>query len=471
MAPLGRILNRFSSDVYTIDDSLPFIANILLAQFFGLLGALSISLYAMPWLGLLVIPLCPIYLSLQNQYRFASRDIKRLASNALSPLYAHFTETLQGMGTIRAMRGEARFRRDFSFKLEESIKAQLSASAAQQWLGLRLQLLGAVLVGGAGLLAAITSAHLTSPEMVGLTISYALSITGLLSGLLNAVSETEQEFVAVERVQQYCELEKEPNADGSADPPFGWPYQGVVQFENVFLRYREHLACALKGFTLHITSCERIGVVGRTGAGKSSVLASMLRVAPLDQGSVTIDNVNIATLPLDVLRSRVAVVSQDAFLFNGTIRENLDPRGLHLDSEIWEAITCCLASPLVQALGGLNAKLDPSGSNLSAGQRQLLCLTRALLKKSKIVLIDEGTANLDCESESAIQMVLKNAFRGRTVILIAHRLNGLQNTDRIVVMRDGVISEQGTPRELAANEESAFHSMLLEQQNTAFGQL
>ncbi|EDS42543.1 multidrug resistance-associated protein [Culex quinquefasciatus] len=471
VAPLGRILNRFSSDVYTIDDSLPFIANILLAQFFGLLGALSISLYAMPWLGLLVIPLCPIYLSLQNQYRFASRDIKRLASNALSPLYAHFTETLQGMGTIRAMRGEARFRRDFSFKLEESIKAQLSASAAQQWLGLRLQLLGAVLVGGAGLLAAITSAHLTSPEMVGLTISYALSITGLLSGLLNAVSETEQEFVAVERVQQYCELEKEPNADGSADPPFGWPYQGVVQFENVFLRYREHLACALKGFTLHITSCERIGVVGRTGAGKSSVLASMLRVAPLDQGSVTIDNVNIATLPLDVLRSRVAVVSQDAFLFNGTIRENLDPRGLHLDSEIWEAITCCLASPLVQALGGLNAKLDPSGSNLSAGQRQLLCLTRALLKKSKIVLIDEGTANLDCESESAIQMVLKNAFRGRTVILIAHRLNGLQNTDRIVVMRDGVISEQGTPRELAANEESAFHSMLLEQQNTAFGQL
>ncbi|XP_055637767.1 ATP-binding cassette sub-family C member 10 [Toxorhynchites rutilus septentrionalis] len=469
--PLGRILNRFSSDVYTVDDTLPFILNILLAQFFGLMGALAISLYAMPWLGLLVIPLCPIYLTLQNQYRYASRDIKRLSSNALSPLYAHFTETLQGLSTIRAMRNEGRFQRDFIFKLGESIKAQLSASAAQQWLGLRLQLLGAFLVGGAGLLAAITSAHLTSPEMVGLTISYALSITGLLSGLLNAVSETEQELVAVERVNQYCELEREINSEGSADPPFGWPYQGLVAFDNVYLKYREHLPCVLRNVTMQITSCERIGVVGRTGAGKTSILASMLRVAPLAEGTVTIDFVNIATLPLDVLRSRIAVVSQDPFLFNGTIRQNLDPRSLHMDSEIWEAITCCLASPLVQALGGLEAMLDPNGSNLSAGQKQLLCLTRAVLKKSKIVLIDEGTANLDFESESAIQLVLKNAFRGRTVILIAHRLNGLQDTDRILVMREGEIVEQGKPRDLAQNVESLFYSMLQEQQNTAFAKL
>ncbi|XP_055546475.1 ATP-binding cassette sub-family C member 10 [Wyeomyia smithii] len=468
VAPLGRILNRFSSDVYTIDDSLPFISNILLAQFFGLLGALAVSLYAMPWLGLLVVPLCPIYLSLQNQYRFASRDIKRLSSNALSPLYAHFTETLQGMETIRAMRGEARFKRDFIFKLGESIRAQLSAAAAQQWLGLRLQLLGAFLVGGAGLLAAITSAHLTSPEMVGLAISYALSITGLLSGLLNAVSETEQEFVAVERVNQYCELEREANYEGTADPPFGWPYQGVVVFDDVFLRYREHLPHAVKGVSMHISSCERVGIVGRTGAGKSSILASMLRVTSLSQGSVTIDNVNIATLPLDVVRSRIAVISQDPFLFSGTVRENLDPRGLHLDSEIWEAITRCLASPLIQALGGLNARLTANGSNLSAGQKQLLCFTRALLRKSKIVLIDEGSANLDYESESAIQLVLKNAFRGRTVILIAHRLNGLQNTDRIIVMKDGEIAEQGVPHKLAQNANSLFRSMLQEQQNIEF---
>ncbi|XP_035794196.1 multidrug resistance-associated protein 7-like [Anopheles albimanus] len=464
VVPLGRILNRFSSDVYTVDDTLPFILNILLAQFFGLLGALLISLYAMPWLGLLIIPLAPIYLTLQNKYRYASRDIKRLSSNALSPIYAHFTETVQGLDTIRAFRGEARFHRDFLFKLSESIRAQLSAAAAQQWLGLRLQLLGAFLVGGSGLLAAITSAHMTSPELVGLAISYALSITGLLSGLLYAVAETEQEFIAVERINQYCQLETEVNADGSADPPFGWPSQGVVVFENVSMRYREHLPCSIKSIDISVKPCERLSLVGRTGSGKTSVLSALLRVAPLDKGTITVDFVNIATLPLDVLRSRIALISQDPFLFTGTIRENLDPRAVHIDSEIWEAITCCLASPLIQSLGGLDAKLEGGGNNLSAGQKQLLCLTRALLKKSKIVLIDEGTANLDLESESAVQLILKNAFRGRTVIMVAHRLNGTLDTDTVLVMQNGTIAEQGVPRELASQTTSMFHAMLQEQQ-------
>ncbi|XP_041780046.1 ATP-binding cassette sub-family C member 10 [Anopheles merus] len=466
VVPLGRILNRFSSDVYAVDDTLPFIMNILLAQFFGLLGALLISLYAMPWLGLLIVPLVPIYLSLQNKYRFASRDIKRLSSNALSPLYAHFTETLQGLTTIRALRGEKRFQRDFLYKLGESIKSQLSAAATQQWLGLRLQLLGAFLVGGSGLLAAITSAHMTSPELVGLAISYALSITGLLSGLLYAVAETEQEFVAVERINQYCQLEPEINADGSADPPFGWPSQGVVVFDNVHMRYREHLTCSIRSINLNVKPCERISIVGRTGSGKTSVLASLLRVAPLDKGTIAVDFVNIATLPLDVLRSRIALISQDPFLFNGTIRDNLDPRAVHIDSEIWEAINCCLASPLVQALGGLYGRLDVSGANLSAGQKQLLCLTRALLKKSKIVLIDEGTSNLDFESESAIQLVLKNAFRGRTVIVVAHRLKGILDTDQVFVMQDGTVNEQGVPRDLAEQPNSLFYSLLQEQQNS-----
>lgn len=238
VTPLGRILNRFSSDVYTIDDSLPFILNIFLAQLFGLLGALIICLYAMPWLGLVVVPLCPIYLSLQQKYRYSSRDIKRLSSNALSPLYVHFTETLQGLTTIRSMRASERFKKDFGVKLEESLRAQLSSSAAQQWLGLRLQFLGVAIVGGAGFLAAITSAHMRNPELVGLAISYALSITSLLAGVLNAVAETEQELIAIERVAQYSDLDKEPNAEGSIDPTYGWPCQGVIHFNNVIMSYR-----------------------------------------------------------------------------------------------------------------------------------------------------------------------------------------------------------------------------------------
>ncbi|KAL7741129.1 hypothetical protein ACLKA6_018157 [Drosophila palustris] len=423
---VGRILNRFSSDTNTVDDSLPFIVNILLAQLAGLVGALCVSLYAMPWLGLVIIPMVPIYLNLQQRYRHASRDIKRLSSNAMSPLYTHFTETLQGLSTIRSMRASARFQRDFQGKLEESIKAQLSAAAAQQWLALRLQMLGALLVGGAGLLAAITASHTTNPGLVGLCISYALSITGQLDGLLHAVAETEQELVAVERVDQYLQLEPEQNADGSADPPFGWPTQGVLSFKQVQLSYREHLSPALRGISFETEAFERIGIVGRTGAGKSSVVAALLRVAPPSQGEIYLDQINLKTLALSVLRERIGVITQEPFLFEGTVRENLDPGHRYYDSEIWHAIkNSAAATLLVQQLGGLDGRVDRCGNNLSAGQRQLLCLARALLKNAKVICIDEGTSSLDDESDLCMQQALRNAFKSCTLIFIAHRLRGL----------------------------------------------
>ncbi|XP_039502253.1 ATP-binding cassette sub-family C member 10 [Drosophila santomea] len=461
---VGRILNRFSSDTNTVDDSLPFILNILLAQLAGLVGALCVSLYAMPWLGLVIIPMVPIYLNLQQRYRHASRDIKRLSSNAMSPLYTHFTETLQGLTTIRSMRASPRFQRDFQVKLEESIKAQLTQSAAQQWLALRLQLLGTLLVGGAGLLAAITASHTTNPGLVGLCISYALSITGQLGDLLHAVAETEQELVAVERIDQYLQLEEEQNASGSAEAPFGWPSQGVLSFREVQLSYREHLAPALRGISFQTEAFERIGIVGRTGAGKTSVLAALLRVAPLSHGEIRLDQVNLKTLPLSVLRERVGVITQEPFLFEGTVRENLDPRHGFYDSEIWHAIkNSAAATLLVQQLGGLDGKVETCGNNLSAGQRQLLCLARALLKNAKVVAIDEGTSNLDDESDLSIQQALRNAFKGCTLLFIAHRLRGLHAMDRIIVLDDGRICEEGNPQSLASDSSTIFYSMLLAQ--------
>lgn len=193
-------------------------------------------------------------------------------------------------------------------------------------------------------------------------------------------------------------------------------------------------------------------------------MAALVRIAPLATGSVTIDTVDVSTLPLNVLRSRIGFVPQDAFLFSGTIRENLDPRNLHLDSHIWDAINRCLASPLVQRLGGLNGILDTKGSNISSGQKQLLCLARALLRKSKVVIIDEGTSNLDTESENAIHLVLRNAFESSTVLLIAHRLNGLQETNRVFVVDDGEIVEEGYSQVLATNSASRFYALLQEQQ-------
>lgn len=444
-----------------MDDSLPFILNILLAQVVGLVGSIVISLYAMPWLSLVIIPMVPIYLSLQYKYRHASRDIKRLSSNALSPLYTHFTETLQGLITIRTMRASTRFQRDFHAKLEESIKAQLTSAAAQNWLGIRLQLLGAVLVGGAGFLAAITSAHTSNPGLVGLAISYALSVTHILGGVLNAVAETEQELVAVERVQQYLQIEGEENAEGTINPPFGWPTQGALDFKNVQLSYREHLTPALHNISFKTEAFERLAIVGRTGAGKSSILAALLRVAPITKGEIVLDCVNLKTLSLYTLRERIGIIPQEPFLFEGTVRENLDPRSVHYDSEIWHAITNCSAvTYLVQSMGGLDGKLERGGINLSAGQKQLLCLARALLKNSKVICIDEGTSNLDEDSEFAMHQAIRSSFKSSTVIFIAHRLHGLHSMDRIIVVDQGEIKEQGSPRELAENSSSLFYSML-----------
>lgn len=220
----------------------------------------------------------------------------------------------------------------------------------------------------------------------------------------------------------------------------------------------------LKNINFQTSSCERIGIVGRTGAGKSSIMAALIRIAPLASGRITIDTVDISTLPLNVLRSRIAFVPQDAFLFSGTIRENLDPRNLHLDSHIWDAINRCLASPLVQSLGGLNGLLDSRGSNISAGQKQLLCLARGLLRKSKIVIIDEGTSNLDTDSENAIHLIMRNAFESSTVLLIAHRLNGLQQMDRVFVVDSGEIVEEGKSQILATDSSSRFYALLQEQQ-------
>ncbi|XP_011138357.1 multidrug resistance-associated protein 7 isoform X2 [Harpegnathos saltator] len=457
--PLGRIINRFSSDTYTVDDSLPFIANILLANLFGLIATIIVTAYGLPWIFLILAPLVPIYHWIQNHYRLTSREVKRLSSVTLSPLYAHFNETLSGLASIRAFRTVPRFKQENELLLEASQKTQFASVAASQWLALRLQFIGVTLLAGVSIMAVLQHQYnIADPGLIGLAITYALSVTGLLSGVVNSFTETEREMIAVERMKQYLDNVPTENTMGD-NPPYAWPSQGVVEFREVILKYRDHLVPSLKEVTFVTRPAEKIGIVGRTGAGKSSLLTSLFRLTEITSGNILIDNVNIQTLQLKALRSRLAIIPQNPFLFSGTIRENVDPLDQYTDLHIYKALEKCKVHSLVYRLGGLGAVLDEGGGNLSAGQRQLFCLVRAVLHNAKIVCIDEATANVDQETDKFIQATIKSSFQSATVITIAHRIRTIMHCDRVLVMGDGQVLEFDEPNLLIQNADSYFYHL------------
>ncbi|KAF7405702.1 hypothetical protein HZH68_005071 [Vespula germanica] len=457
--PLGRIINRFSSDTYTIDDTLPFITNILFAQLFGLIATIIVTAYGLPWIFLILAPLIPVYHWIQNHYRLTSRELKRLSSTSLSPLYAHFNETLYGLTSIRAFRAVSRFKQENELLLEASQKTQFASISASQWLSLRLQFIGISLLAGVSIIAVLQHQYdIADPGLIGLAITYALSVTSLLSGVVNAFTETERELIAIERVKQY--LDDIPvETIGGESPPYAWPSQGVIEFKNVVLKYREHLIPSLKEISFITRPAEKIGIVGRTGAGKTSILTSLFRLVEISSGSILIDNVNIQTLQLSALRSRLAIIPQRPFLFSGTIRENVDPLNQYPDLHIYKALEKCKVHSLIYRLGGLGAQLDEGGSNLSAGQRQLLCLVRAILHNAKIVCIDEATANVDQETDKFIQTTIKSSFQSATVITIAHRIRTIMHCDRVLVLGDGEILEFDEPNLLIQNADSYFYGL------------
>ncbi|XP_077574200.1 ATP-binding cassette sub-family C member 10 isoform X1 [Stigmatopora nigra] len=383
--PLGRILNRFSSDVYSVDDSLPFILNILLANVFALLGTLAVTSVALPWSLLALPPLGLLYFSTQRFYRHTSRELKRLCSITLSPVYSHFSETLCGLATIRASRSCARFEEESVRRLEENQRCLFLSNAATQWLDIRLQLIGVAVVTSLAIIAVIQhSLNVVDPGLVGLTLSYALSVTALLSGLISSFTQTEMQLVSVERAQEYSShLPEEPQEQNPELAP-AWPQHGSVEFRNVVLAYGEGLPNALDGVNFTVRAGEKVGIVGRTGSGKSSLFAALFRMAEVSGGEILVDGMDVSGVGLAQLRSRLAIIPQDPFLFSGTIRENLDPCGRHQDQELLQVLDQCHLTTVVNALGGLDAELQDRGRSFSLGQRQLMCLSRALLTRAKV---------------------------------------------------------------------------------------
>ncbi|GLT38273.1 hypothetical protein SLA2020_125310 [Shorea laevis] len=460
--PCGRILNRFSSDLYVIDDSLPFILNILLANFVGLLGIAVVLSYVQVFFLLLLLPFWYIYTKLQFFYRSTSRELRRLDSVSRSPIYASFTETLDGSSTIRAFKSEDYFFSRFTELVALYQRTSYSELMASLWLSLHLQLLAAFIIIFVAVMAVVGSRgslpiSFGTPGLVGLALSYAAPVVSLLGSFLTSFTETEKEMVSIERALEYMDVPQE-ELHGCQSLSPNWPLQGVIEFQNVTMKYMPSLPAALDDITFTIAGGTHVGIVGRTGAGKSSILNALFCLSPICRGQILVDGLNIINVPVRDLRSHFAVVPQSPFLFQGSLRDNLDPLRISDDMKIWDTLEKCHVKEEVEAAGGLDSHVKEAGMSFSVGQRQLLCLARALLKSSKVLCLDECTANIDLQTASILQKTIHSECSGMTVITIAHRISTVLNMDSIFILDRGSLVEQGSPHVLLQDESSIFSS-------------
>ncbi|KAF9359122.1 hypothetical protein BGX34_008531 [Mortierella sp. NVP85] len=495
--PLGRIVNRFSSDMFSVDELTPWnFINIFLCGM-SVLGTIIVIATTTPIFLAVVPPLVVVYLLTQQYYIRSSRSLKRIDSVSKSPIYQHFSETLAGVTTIRALAANERFIKDNAEKTNISTNAYFSWVIANRWLQIRLEALGSVVVLAAALFA-VLGRNTLSAANAGLALSYALSVTQDITWLVRSYCDLNNQLVAVERVDEYANKNPEAPAETDAKLPENWPNQGRVEFRNYSTRYREGLDLVIKNISFTVEPAEKVGIVGRTGAGKSSLTLALFRIieaanshwakashngADLDSdpskkdeiadlekvnveedgGSIWIDGVDISTVGLTYLRQHLAIIPQDPTLFVGSVRENLDPFSELEDAQLWEALERAHLKEHITSLpGGLSFKVSQGGDNFSVGQRSLICLARALLRKTKILVLDEATAAVDVETDELIQKTIRKEFKDRTILTIAHRIKTVMDSDKILVLEKGRVEEYESPKTLLQRPESLFYSLALQ---------
>uniref|UniRef100_A0A8C2FIH3 Uncharacterized protein n=1 Tax=Cyprinus carpio TaxID=7962 RepID=A0A8C2FIH3_CYPCA len=457
--PSGRIVNRFAKDIFTVDEIIPMSFRSCILCLLGVLGTLFVICLATPIFTAVVVPMAVIYYFVQRFYVATSRQLRRLDSVSRSPIYSHFGETVSGISVIRAYGHQQRFLKQNEDTIDQNLKSVYPWIVSNRWLAMRLEFLGNLVVFFSALFAVISRDSLNS-GLVGLSISYALNVTQTLNWLVRMTSELETNIVAVERVREYAEIKNEAPWITSNRPPDDWPTAGNIHFENYKVRYRPELELILHGITCDIQRTEKIGIVGRTGAGKSSLTNCLFRIIEASEGRILIDGIDISTLGLHDLRSRLTIIPQDPVLFSGTLRMNLDPFEKFSDEEIWSVLELAHLKDYVRGLPtGLQHEVSEGGENLSVGQRQLLCLARALLRKSRILILDEATAAVDLETDDLIQNTIRTEFSHCTVLTIAHRLNTILDSSRVMVLDSGKIVEFDSPSVLLNNKQGHFYAM------------
>ncbi|KAF3928827.1 hypothetical protein AA313_de0206435 [Arthrobotrys entomopaga] len=479
--PLGRIVNRFSKDVDIMDNNL---TDAMRMYFFTLAMVTTVFVLIIvyfPWFAIALVPLGCFFFWAAGFYRASAREVKRHEAVLRSDVFARFGEALSGTATIRAYGLQDHFRSVLNKAIDQMDSAYFITFANQRWLSIRLDIVSLGLVFTTAILV-VTSRFHTNPSTAGVVLSYILQVVGIIQFMIRQLAEVENAMNSTERIHYYgTQLPQEAAVHTSITPAPDWPQSGEIIFENVKMRYREGLPLVLQGFDLHVRGGERIGVVGRTGAGKSSIMSTLFRLTELAEGKITIDGMDIGKIGLQDLRSKLSIIPQDPTLFQGTVRSNLDPFGEHTDLELWDALRqSYLVLPEEAAIntsstdeidpieGESGASTPPAGGqiqqkkervtldtpvieeglNFSLGQRQLMALARALVRGSRIIVCDEATSSVDEETDRKIQKTMAEGFGRSTVLCIAHRLRTIVKYDRVVVLDKGRIVEVDHPLKL-----------------------
>ncbi|CAH2076223.1 unnamed protein product, partial [Iphiclides podalirius] len=456
--PVGRVLNRFSKDVDVLDNVLPMTLRGWTSCFFSVLGTLFVISYSTPIFMSLIVPFGIIYYVIQRFYVATSRQLKRLESVSRSPIYSHFGESITGATTIRAYGVTRRFVEESERGVDHNQSCYYPSCIANRWLAVRLEMIGNLIIFFAALFAVLARDTINA-GIVGLSISYALQITQTLNWLVRMTSEVETNIVAVERIKEYAETKQEAAWTQPNGPGATWPETGALQLERLTLGYRAGEP-ALRDVTCTVAPRDKLAIVGRTGAGKSTLTLGLFRIVEAMGGKILIDGIDISTIGLHQLRSRITIIPQDPVLFSGTLRMNLDPFDVYSDEDIWRSLEHAHLKTFVQGLqAGLRHEISEGGENLSVGQRQLVCLARALLRKTPLLVLDEATAAVDLETDELIQKTIRSEFASCTVLTIAHRLNTIMDSTRVMVLDKGQLVEYAPPEQLLQDKNSIFYSM------------
>ncbi|RHN38804.1 putative xenobiotic-transporting ATPase [Medicago truncatula] len=462
--PTGRILNRASTDQGVLDLEMANKIGWCAFSIIQILGTIAVMCQAAWQVFIIFIPVTAICIWYQRYYNPTARELARLAQIQITPILHHFSESLAGAASIRAFDQEGRFMSTNLVLLDGFSRPWFHNVSAMEWLSYRLNLLSNFVFAFSLVLLVSLPEGFINPSIAGLAVTYGINLNVLQASVIWNICNAENKMISVERILQYTNIASEsPLVIEDSRPPRNWPETGTICFQNLQIRYAEHLPSVLKNITCTFPGRKKIGVVGRTGSGKSTLIQAIFRIVEPREGCIMIDNVDICEIGLHDLRSRLSIIPQDPALFEGTVRGNLDPLEQYSDSEVWEALDKCQLGHLVRAKEEkLDSPVVENGDNWSAGQRQLFCLGRALLKKSSILVLDEATASVDSATDGVIQDIICQEFNNRTVVTIAHRIHTVIDSDLVLVLSDGRIAEYDEPSKLLEREDSFFYKLIKE---------